>query len=119
MKLQTLSRTTLAGLLSFVCALSVQGQVFLNENFDSYPDQASFQAAWPVNGTASTILNTEQSVSVSNSVKGLTTATRNGRSVGEIGFLNASTDTVIFRFNFYDSDASASPYRQYAELDDT
>src|SRR5204863_6951215 len=78
-----------------------------------------FQAAWPINGTASTLLNTEQSVSPSQSAKGLTTATRNARSVGEIGFLNASTDVVVFKLNYYDSAGTASSYRQYAELDDS
>src|SRR5882762_1867966 len=96
-----------------------QGAVFLDENFDSYADQTAFQAAWPINGTASTVLNNEQFVSLSQSAKGLTTATRNARSVGEVGFLNASADIVIFRLNFYDSAGSASAYRQYAELDDT
>jgi len=44
--------------------------VFLNENFDGYADQAAFQVAWPINGTASTLLNTEQSVSRANRRKG-------------------------------------------------
>lgn len=92
--------------------------VFLDENFDGYADQAAFQAAWPVSGTASTVLNTDQSVSAPKSVQGLTTATRNIRNVGEIGFMNGSPETIIFRFDFYDSDSAASPYRQYAELVD-
>src|SRR5690349_2146998 len=72
--------------------------IYLNENFDGYADQAAFQAAWPVSPTASTVLNTEQAVSLNQSVKGLTTATRNQISVGEVGFLNGSSDTVIFKF---------------------
>jgi len=114
----TLTRGLAGGALLFWAGWA-HAQLFLNENFDTYADQAAFQAAWPVSGTASTVLNTEQSVSPSQSAKGLTTATRNARSVGEIGFLNGSTDLVIFRFNFYDSAGSASAYRQYAELDDT
>ncbi len=94
-------------------------QVFLHENFDGYSDQAAFQAAWPVSGTASLVLTRTNSASPWQSVEGLTTATRNARTIGEVGFLNGSTDTVIFRFNFYDSVGSASAYRQYAELDDT
>lgn len=91
-------------------------QVFLNENFDSYADQAAYVAAWPVNTTAN-LLSTEQAVSLSQSVKGLTTASRTARNVGEIGFLNASTDIITFRFDFYDVSGTAT-YRQYAELDD-
>jgi hypothetical protein len=91
-------------------------QVFLNENFDSYADQAAFVAAWPVNSTAA-ILSTEQAVSLNQSVKGLTTVSRNARNVGEIGLLNSTTDTVVFRFDFYDVSGTAT-YRQYAEIDD-
>src|SRR5262245_42666133 len=76
-----------------------QAAVFLNENFDSYIDQSAFTNAWPaLNGTTvtpSTVLNNTQSVSPSQSVEGLLTATRNQRSVGEVGFLNGSTDLVI------------------------
>jgi len=100
-------------------ALSGQAAVFLDEHFDSYADQTAFQTAWPINGTASTVLNSSQSVSPNQSVEGLTTATRNAFSIGEVGFLNASSDVVIFRFSFYDSAGSAGAYRQYAELDDT
>jgi hypothetical protein len=106
---------------AFACLALVHssnGAVFLNEHFDSYADQTAFQTAWPISGTASTVLNNEQAVSASQSVKGLTTATRNALSIGEVGFLNGSADTVIFRFNFYDSNAGAAAYRQYAELND-
>lgn len=93
-----------------------QAQVFLNENFDGYADQAAYVAAWPVNATT-TLLSTEQAVSLSQSAKGLTTVSRNARNVGEIGFMNATTDVVTFRFDFYDISGTAT-YRQYAELDD-
>ncbi len=108
----------IAGLLGLALApVASQAQVFLNDNFDSYADQAAFQAAWSPNATTTT-LSTEQAVSLSQSVKGLTTASRNARSVGEIGFLNGSTDIITFRFDFYDSNGAAATYRQYAELDD-
>src|SRR4051794_40301982 len=106
-----------AGASLFVCASSLSAAVFLDENFDSYADQTAFQASWGLIGS-STVLNNEQSVSLGQSIKGLTTATRNVRSLGEIGFLNGNSDVVVFRFNFYDSDASLAPYRQYAELND-
>jgi hypothetical protein len=92
--------------------------VFLDEHFDGYADQTAFQTAWAPNTTTAT-LSTEQAVSLNQSVKGLTTASRNMLTVGEIGLLNGSSDTVIFRFNFYDSSGSAAAYRQYAELDDS
>jgi MYXO-CTERM domain-containing protein len=104
---------------SCLAATSSFAAVFLNEHFDTYPDQAAFQSTWAINGTASTVLNSAQSVSPNQSVEGLTTATRNVLTIGEVGFVNGSSDTVIFRFNFYDSNGSAAAYRQFAELDDT
>jgi hypothetical protein len=110
--------STLAGAALCLCAGSAPATVFLNENFDSYADQAALQAAWPVSGTATTLLKNDQSASPSQALEGLTTATRNIHSIGEVGFLNASTDTVIFRLNFYDSSATTAAYRQYSELID-
>ena len=108
----------LAGASLLLCAGWAHATIFLNENFDSYADQTAFQAVWTPNTTTAT-LSSEQFVSASNSVKGLTTATRSLRTVGEIGLMNGSTDIVKFRLNFYDSAGTASAYRQYAELDDT
>src|SRR5437899_12091291 len=100
------ARLSVAIVSLLLWAGSAQAQVFLDEHFETYADQAAFQAAWPVSGTASTLLNTDQSVSATHSVEGLTTATRNGRSVGQIGFLNGTTDLVVFKFHFYDSPGS-------------
>lgn len=107
-----------AGALLFLCAGWANATVFLDEHFDTYADQTAFQAVWAPSG-ASTTLSTDQSVSPSKSAEGLLTATRNIRTFGEVGFLNASTDVVIFRVNFYDSAGSASAYRQNVELTDT
>jgi len=96
---------------------SAGATVFLNENFDGYADQTAFQAAWTANTTTAT-LSTEQAFSPTQSVKGLTTTTRNLRTFGEMGTLTGSPDLVIFRIRYYDSAGSASAYRQYAELDD-
>jgi hypothetical protein len=116
MKKQTVS------LIAISCAALLPtmswAQVFLNESFDSYASQAAFEAAWPVNGTASTVLSSDQSSSPAQSAQGLLTATRNARNIGELGFLDGTSDVIIFRFDFYDSNGTASPYRQYAELDD-
>jgi hypothetical protein len=116
-----MSVKTVSLILGASCAITTSSfaTVFLNEHFDSYPDQATFQSTWAINGTASTVLNSAQSVTPNQSVEGLTTATRNVLTIGEVGLLNGSSDTVIFRFNFFDSSGSAGAYRQYAELDDT
>jgi hypothetical protein len=101
-----------------LAAGTTHAAIFLNETFDGYADQAAFQAAWtPV--AATELLTTEQFTSAGQAVKGLTTAARNQRSVGEIGALTGSSDKIIFRFNYYDSAGAASAYRQFAELDDS
>jgi hypothetical protein len=118
---QSLGRRTLifalAGAWLFLCAGWANATVFLDEHFDTYADQAAFQAVWAPRG-GSTTLSTDQSVSPTKSAEGLTTATRNLRTFGEVGFLNASTDKVIFRLNFYDSLGTAAAYRQNVELTD-
>lgn len=91
--------------------------VFVNENFDGYANQAAYEAAWTANATHMT-LSQEQAASGLNSVKGSTTATRDYLRFAETGTLTGSTEEVIFRFKFYDSNAGINPYRQYAELDD-
>jgi hypothetical protein len=117
MKTKTLT-LLVAGTSLLLCANWANAQVFLNENFDSYADQAAFTTVWNISGTAADTLNTEQSKSPSQSVKALTTATRSAKSIGEVGFLNASTDIVKFKFDFYDSAGAASAYRQYGEITD-
>src|SRR5437899_3338876 len=97
----------LAGAAFLLWAGWAQATVFLDEHFDSYADQAAFQAAWPITGTAAVVLNTDQSVSPTKSVEALTTATRSGRNFGETLTLTGSSDLVIFRFNFYDSNGAA------------
>src|SRR3954468_3169649 len=98
-----MSFKTVSLILGASCAITTSSfaTVFLNEHFDSYPDQATFQSTWAINGTASTVLNSAQSVSPNQSVEGLTTATRNALSLGEIGTLTGSSDKLIFRLNFY------------------
>lgn len=91
--------------------------VFVNENFDGYANQAAFEAAWTPNATHLT-LTQEQSVSPTQSVKGQTTATRDYLGFSETGTLTGSSDYIVFKFSFYDSNAGTNPYRQYAELDD-
>lgn len=102
---------------------SADAATIFSDNFDSYANQTAFQTAWPVVGTQpSGTLSTAQSVSAPNSVNisaGTTTTTsqRNGRSFSETGTIGIG-DKVIFSFDFYDEAPTASPYRQYANLQD-
>lgn len=95
-----------------------RAQVLLNDNFDGYADQTAFVAAWPqVGATTSGTLTSLQSVSAPNSINYAATAQRNGRSFTESGVATA-LNTITFSFDFYDANSAASPYRQYANLQD-
>lgn len=117
-----------AALVALVVGLpTAQGAPIFKDDFDSYANQAAFQAAWPVVGTQPTgTLSTEQSVSPTNSVRieapvaGSTPAAqRNTRSFPETGTALASpTGQLVWSFDFYDSNGAASPYRQHANLQD-
>lgn len=104
-----------------ICAVTTSAAsaqtVIFSDNFDSYADQAAFNAIWPVNGTATTMLSTTQSVSPTQSVQGLTTATRVATSF--TATTPSATNVVRFSVDFYDSNGTAAAYRQYAELDST
>src|SRR5438445_541830 len=78
----------------------------LFDNFDTYADQAAFQAAWPAIGTVapiSALLSTAQSVSAPNGVQVPGTATnsqyRNRRSFGESGTIGIG-DQLVWSFDF-------------------
>lgn len=98
-------------------------QVLVNDNFDSYANQAAFQAAWPTVGALpSGVLSTAQSVSGPNSIynAGTTVATnamRNSFSFTESGTASAIA-SITFSFDFYDGDAAAGPYRSHSNLQD-
>jgi len=93
-------------------------QVLVNDNFDGYANQAAFVAAWPVIGaTPSGALEGTNFVSAPFGVYYGTTAMRNGLSFAESGVASPAS-TITFSFDFYDSNAALSPYRQYANLQD-
>jgi hypothetical protein len=111
------------GITSAVLTQNASAQVLVNDNFDSYADQAAFLTAWPVvSPQPSGILVSTQSVSFANSVNNVATALaadaqRNQRSFTESG-LPSAISSITFSFDFYDSNAAASPYRQFSNLQD-
>lgn len=97
----------------------VSAQVLLQDSFDSYADQAAFQAVWtPIGATPSGTLTSSQSVSAPNSINFATVAQRNERTFTESG-LPATGNVVRFSFDYFDSNAGLAPYRQYANLQDS
>jgi hypothetical protein len=108
-------------LASLGLTMNSSAATLLEDNFDSYADQAAFQAAWPAGGGTITsgTLSATLSLSASNSINfAATPATqRNDRSFTESG--NPSALNVIrFSIDFFDTSAAASPYRQIASLID-
>jgi hypothetical protein len=103
---------------------ATQAATVFSDNFDGYANQAAFQASWtPVGSQPTATLSTVQSVSAPKSVNvsaGSTTAVsqRNEKNFTASPVL-AVGDTLTWSFDFYDSDSSVSPYRQYANLQDT
>src|SRR5947207_2076631 len=105
--------------------------VIINDSFDTYANQAAFEAVWPAIGTTapiSAVLSTAQSVSAPNCIQVPGTATsnqyRNRRSFSETNTQSTSGnlgigDQIVFSFDFYDSAPTASPQRNSANLQDS
>jgi hypothetical protein len=122
--------TRLTSLVALVAIMAVGGMttasasIILSDNFDSYANQAAFQAAWPAIGTVaptSANLSSAQFVSASNSIEAPGTATtgqnRNRRSFAETG--TPAVNTIFWTFDFYDSNPTGSPQRNFSNLQDT
>ncbi len=110
--------------LSVAVALTATARADFSDNFDSYADQAAFEAAWTPIGTVAPIsatLATDQASSAPQSVRvdGTTTTGQqsNRRSFPETGLVSPLTN-IVFSFDFYDSNAAAAPYRQFSQLQD-
>jgi len=101
-------------------------QVLVNDSFDTYADQAAFEAVWTPIGTVapiSAVLSQTQAVSPPNSVQvpansATNNQNRNRRTFAETGTASPSTQTV-FSFDFFDSNSGVSPYRQFSNLQDS
>lgn len=99
-----------------------QGLVIVNDSFDTYANQAAFEAVWAPVGTSG-LLTTEQASSAPQSAKmpGSTTATyRNRRTFAETGPIS-TTQQIIWSFDFWDNGTTLnpSPARNYSNLQDT
>ena len=112
--------------LLFVAAISGAANaqtVKLFDNFDTYADQTAFEAAWPVvaaDPLATTFLQTEADagfapVSAPNMIGLPLVVARNGKTVTGLG-VPSTTNVISYSYDFYDTDAAVSPYRQYNNL---
>jgi hypothetical protein len=123
-----------AAFAAFAAGLpTAHSAIILLDKFDSYANQAAFEAAWTPIGTTAPIsadLSTanpnqvaipDKSVEVDgepNAPTGANNKQRNQRTFAETGGVS-TTQNMFWSFDFYDSNAAAAPYRQYSNLQDT
>jgi hypothetical protein len=121
--------TTLVAAL-FVLAVGLStanAAVIVNDTFEGYSSQANFEATWVPIGTVAPISadwSTAQASSPTHSVEIDAEAITNGkqrnrRTFAESGSVSAAGNQIVWSFDYYDSNAAASPYRQYSNLHDT
>lgn len=103
---------------------SAHAATIVSDSFE-YADQAAFEAAWPAIGSVAPIsgeLSTAQASSPTKSIRNPGTATssqsRNRLTFAETGSI-ATSNKVIWSFDFYDSNGTNSPARNFSNLQDT
>lgn len=109
--------TATVGFSTFGLNANSSAAFILQDNFDSYADQAAFNAAWPATVGTGGALSDARFVSAPNSINFPTTAQRNDRSFTESGVPDV-INTIRFSIDFFDSNAAAAPFRQVASLID-
>lgn len=119
--MKVLRLTSLMALVA-LAASNASAAILAYDNFDSYANQAAFEAVWPdataPGGTLST--SAPAPYSSPNSINFGTAAARSGRTTAETGLPTqpGAGNAIRFAFMFYDSNASAAPYRQFSNLQD-
>ena len=113
-------RTLLA--IGVVLAVTAAASADFFDNFDSYADQAAFEAAWPGYGTYGSLpLDQTFGYSGNQSVKSDRAASYTERNYRNLGSEHAGTDAapLVFEFEMYSDDsASSNPSnaRDYCEI---
>jgi len=111
---------TIAAVTVFASAQCALAQIIFSDNFDSYADQAAFNAVWNVAqapaGVGAT-LSTEQAFSPSQSIKapGIATAYQSGHDITPVW--GSDAQPLSWSFQFYDSTQAAN-LRQFATIRD-
>jgi hypothetical protein len=112
-------------IVAFVGAIACHacGGVIINDGFE-YADQSAYDAVWPaVSGVSpNMVLDSTNFASGAKSVTVPVTAANNQyRSQQTFSELNnpSVSNTITWSFAFYDSNSALSPYREYANLQDT
>lgn len=113
----------LAGIAGATACSVANAAVIVNDGFE-YTDQAAFNAAWPAVTSAPTLDAVRPAASGAKSVTIPAASTARARgSFGEttpIRFYEPGIATsLVWSFDFYDSNSTANPYRGYSNLQDT
>jgi len=104
----------LVGVLGLASAANAQTVFF--DNFDSYADQAAFNAVWNVGLVGGGgILSTEQAFSSPQSIQQDLTAKSSGIDISPVS--GSSAQPLMWSFRFYDSTQEAN-LRQFATIRD-
>jgi len=91
-----------------LCAAVIAPAATLSDNFDSYADQAAFNAVWATSGTPMTLVAT-QSWSSPNAIYQGTVAQQSRLAIG----YDIPVSMLDFSFRFYDPNGAASLARTY------
>src|SRR4051794_24776843 len=106
-------------------AFAASAASLVQDNFDSYANQAAFEAVWTPIGTAAPLsaeLSIAQASSGPNSVR-VPGSTVNNQSRNRLSFTESGTLTTgslfTWSFDYYDSAPILAPQRNFANLQDT
>ena len=102
-------------------ASQASAAVLLSDGFE-YADQNSYEAVWPpvvaANGAGVLTQQTGASTGKFITIGSTPSVARAERIVAESGAATAA-NVVTFSYSFFDSNATAAPYRQFANLQDS
>lgn len=110
-----------------VMTAAAQAGTVVNDDFQSYANQSAFDAAWAPIGTVAPLsgvfTNTGGGAAGSSNWISVPTTGTNGQYRNRITFGEtnnpSATNAIAFSFDYFDSNSATSPYRTFANLQDT
>jgi len=108
--------TLLAAAVGVAVVQSASSQTLLNDDFESYADDASLLSFWSrVSGTSASIFLTPDPLNAENQVIEQTTAAGRLRNI-ITGTVATDANPLVFSFDFYDATSGTANGRNYAEI---
>jgi hypothetical protein len=109
---------------SLTAVQSVRAAIIVNDNFDTYANQAAFEAVWTPIGTVaplSAVLSSTQSASPTQSIYNPATGTTSNQYRNQLTFSEttfAIGDQLVWSFDFWDNLPAGNPQRNHSNLQD-